>query len=468
MRRFSGVAAIVFSCAIGCGKTTSLSDAPKSDSRNVDGQSPDARVALTVTTYSRCCTEPNHTLEPNIPVVVLNPDGSFAQMDQTNASGTVSFVGVLPGSSVTALYPVGTDFTIVTVLGVKPDDSITFGDEYQVTPAAGTGTMTLDFPAVTGANMIYAYHSCGSDSALGTATSMTLNLTCTGVTSGDVLLLAYDNLNNVIATATVHAVPYGDGQTATIPTNGWTMVTQPLAATISNLETMVTSVSLHGEMIVDGVTVRFGGTSYPTLSGGSGSTTIQVPSGGDRLFGFSELYAAGFGAKEEFQHLPGDTRTLSFGEPALPWLDTPTFDAATEAASFTLTGSGSYDGAYADIQWNRLDTSIDTTRYYDWHIIIPPGTTSFTWAAPPSQIAPYVPMATDTISGQVMLVDLSSASSYDALRAVPEWQIACPGCDTLNGTLPTGSSVALQAGVEGFPGFAPRNLTHLPVARRAK
>lgn len=467
MRRFSGVAAIVFSCAIGCGKTTSLSDAPRSDGNSADANlTPDARVALTVTTYSRCCTEPNHTLEPNIAVVVLKPDGSFDQMGTTDASGTVTFLGVAPGSSVTALYPVGTDYTIATVLAVKPGDSITFGDEYTLVHGAGTGTMTLDFPAVTNATTIAVYHSCGYDGATGTGlTTMTLNTTC-DVTSGDLMMLAYDVNNNVIATGTLHAVAYGNGQTATLAS--WTPVTAQLQTMVSGLETMVTGATLHGEMIVDGVSARYGSQAYPTLSGGTGGANMPVPNGGDRLFAFSQLYATGYGEKEEFQRLASDVRTVNFGEPAMPWLGTPTYDAANQQVSWTSLGSGAYDGAYADVFWNRFDASIDTTRYYDWHVVIPPGVSMFSWTAPPTEIAPYVPATTDTIGGQLMLVDLSSSASYDELRAAPEWQLTCIGCTTLNGELPTGSSVALQAGAEGFSGFAPTTSAHRPVVRAAK
>jgi hypothetical protein len=51
-----------------------------------------------------------------------------------------------------------------------------------------------------------------------------------------------------------------------------------------------------------------------------------------------------------------------------------------------------------------------------------------------------------------MLVDLSSATSHDELRAAPEWHWWCPGCATKTGELAGQSNVSFD-GAEGNPGF---------------
>src|SRR5512140_524929 len=116
MRRFPGVAAAVFACAVGCGKTTALSDAPGA----IDGSSIDANTTVdaipvgdvTVTTHSRCCTEPNGTLEANVPVFSVQPGGAAGPMGMTDATGKVTLTGVLTGAAITEVYTIPTGYQI--------------------------------------------------------------------------------------------------------------------------------------------------------------------------------------------------------------------------------------------------------------------------------------------------------------------------------------------------------------------
>jgi hypothetical protein len=144
----------------------------------------------------------------------------------------------------------------------------------------------------------------------------------------------------------------------------------------------------------------------------------------------------------------------TFPAPVLPWVGQVLVDANSNTASWLQLGGTSEDAAFASLNWARADVANDTTDYYTWNILIPPGATSFQWASPIAALAPYVPTATDSqLSGNLQLIDLANASSYDEVRAQPEWQWNDPGYATENGEITGVSSVSFP--YTGGEGFAP-------------
>ena len=456
MRRFQGVAASLFACACaaGCGKTTQLADAPTGDSNNADANTtPDAMLAVTVTTYSRSDgSAPNHTLVANVPVYVVSPAGAIAQMNPTNAQGTVSFLGVEPGSSVTAVYTLaGGGYKIVTTLGVKPGDNLVYGDAYPSTHGQLTTplTMSATFPTVTGATQYYVRHACTTDN--GGASPVTINIGC-DATNGDFYFYAQNDGGVVLATGALHGAMYADGKTAAL--TSWTTVTQPmLSVSASNLSAEVSDVNFHAALVVDGVAFNDSRQAFfITPTSNAASATLSVPNGGDRLWSLFEVHntnaTGSWGNKVQFQALASDVRTVTDTEPGLPWLSPMTFDAANQKVTWTTEGSGAYDGMLVNVTWSDA-----TPTNYDWDIIAPPGVTSFSWANPPAALAPYVPAATVTPNSNnnvTALVDLSNTTGYDALRQQPEWFLSNTGFATEDGELATGSTIAMPPGGEGY------------------
>jgi hypothetical protein len=458
MRRFQGVAASLFACACaaGCGEVHTLSDAPPGDGNAAAdaNTTQDAAVAVTVTTYSRSDgSAANHTRVPNVPIYVVQPGGALGPVTQTDGTGTVSILGVEAGASITAVYTLaGGGFKIVTTLGVKPGDNLIYGDLYRTSHSSITPvTMTAAFPAVTGATQFTVQHPCGTDS--GGASPVTVNIGC-DATQGDFYLRALDGSGTVLATATLHGAAYGAGQTVTLP--AWTDVAQPiLGLSASGLSAEVLNVNFQAASVVDGIDnnqapIQF----FLVPSNATVSTTLAVPTGGDRLFAVDEVHnvntTASWGNKEQFLRLATDVRMATFTEPGLPWFGSLTWDAANQKVSWTTQGSGGYDGMLLEVQWSA-GASVPVN--YDWDIIAPPGLTQFSWANPPAQLAPYVPAVTDTPStnsSTTALIDLSSATSYDQLRQQPEWFLSNPGAATEDGELPTGSNIALSPGGEGY------------------
>lgn len=450
MRRFQGVAASIFACACasGCGKTHTLADAPTGDSNTTDANTtPDAALAVTVTTYSRNDgTAPNHTLVANVPVYVVGPTGTFGQTGMTNAQGTISFQGVEPGSSITAVYSNANGYKIVTTLGVKPGDNLVYGDVYQDQHGSITqDTMTLTFPPVTNATQYEVRHPCQYDYPSGSPATLTIGC---DATSGDMFLVASDVNGIALATGLMHGAAYGPGKTAALA--AWTNVTTPdVTASVSGLSAEVGSLGVHVGGIVDGIPYQQVGATFISPSGGGGSGTVAAPPGGDRLFAFEELNNTGaFGHKESFQKLASDVRAVAFTEPGLPWMGPLTWDYANQQVSWTTEGTGGYDAMILEALWS---TDTGTVVYYDWDIIAPSGLSSFSWAGLPSQLAPYVPATADQpYTNYTALIDLSNASSYDELRQQPEWFLSSTGFATEDGELPTGSNVSLVDGAEGY------------------
>jgi hypothetical protein len=457
MRRCRGVASALFVCAA-CGKTHTLADAPTGDSNTADAASQiDATTSVTVTTYSRQGVHPSGTLEADIPVVTVQPNGSLGPVGMTGADGTVTLTGVEAGAGISAIYPVpngaATDRVTVTMLGVKPGDHLVFGERFADTPGpADAGTLTIDFPAVTNATSYEAYWSCGSTSVQAPATSLGVGETC-AMPTVNVLLLARDGTGTIIASGVVKHAPFTSSNTVTLA--AWTPATaNNFTVSATGLAAATNGASLGVDMVVDGA-YELSSWGGATVAGNAASMMFQAPPGGDRIYAYAMLRQNGgtVGRKEAYAALAQDATTASFTEPALPWLgNATTIDAAKQTITWTEVGTGAYDAAVVRGSWSRTDAGTQVTTNYTWIVAGPPGGgNSLSWAGAPAALAPYLPGTTDTINGEsVMLVDLSSATSFDQLRAAPEWQWSTPGRATARGEL-TGISTASFDGAEGNP-----------------
>ncbi len=451
MRRFPGVASVVFACAIGCGKTTSLSDASHIDSASTDANTTVDAVPMgdvTVTTHSRCCTEPAGTLDANIPVFSIQPDGTAGPTGTTDATGKVTLSGVQAGASITAVYPTGTtSFQLVTVLAVKPGDNIVLGDEYTNGLPSGTGTMTVTYPTVPGATNYTVYSPCSLDSAGGAGLSVTVNLNCTTPTA-NLLVVALDDSGNVIAAGVLHGVTFTNGQTVALA--AWTTSSATnFTESISGLIPEVNYVYMLSEAVVDGTT-RLQQSNSMAPASGAASLMFDVPGVGDRTFASAQLSRNGqVGRQVTYRNGPGDATTATFPAPTLPWLGQVIINSAAQSAAWLQVGKGSYDAAVLYANWNHLDVAQDTTIFYDWTVVVPPGVTQLDWSNPPAALAGYYPADTDSVGVNLQLIDLANTASYDELRAVPEWQWTCPDCVLENGEVTGVSSVSFD-GSEGF------------------
>jgi hypothetical protein len=450
MRRFSGVAALLFASAA-CGKTTALSDAPTGDSKQADsGTGIDAAPApVTVITKSRSSsTSPQGTLVPGVSVYAVQPSGGAGPTGQTDSNGKVVLDGVDTGASITAVYALSaTSYQLVTVVGVKPGDTITLGEQYGTAlPGGNTGNLTVTFPTFPNASSYAVYSPCNSLGGAGSP--LTLAEGCT-VATVNLLLVAVDATGNAIAGGVIKNVNYTDGQTAAL--TAWTAVpTGGFQVSISGLISDVSQASLFASMELDGTTSYGRSAFISPLTAGAATSGVPVPIGGDRTYAYATLYrgTTGFGTQETYTSVGPTATSATFPAPGLPWLGARQLDAAGQSVQWLQSGGTGYDAGFANIQWIRTDATTGAQTNYNWNVLVPPGQTQFSWAGTTTiaALAPYLPATTDTFQQfHVKVIDLANATDYDQVRADPEWQWQSPGNSTEVGELSGVSSVAYGA-----------------------
>jgi hypothetical protein len=469
MRKFAGLASSLFTCAVGaaCGSETTYTDAGTLDADPLDATAV-LTGDVTVTTHSRCCDSPQGTLVEGVQVLVIQRDGAVGDSGLTDATGTIVLEDVEEGASVTAVYQDGEQYDLVTIVGVEPGDELVFGEHYTPTRAGTDGSLTVSWPQVAGTYYYNVTGPCGGSNAFGeasTSTTIYFYSYCQTPTA-DLQFVAYDTSYNILSSGVVADAPY-TGTAVALP--AWTA---PLSFTVTsnNLPAPVEEVYLGAYAVVDG-TGSLGDTAYTTPVSGSASSTLAMAATGDRIAAWSSLWRPGeFGVQESYQHLGGAATAATFDTVELPWVGGILVSAASRAVTWIQIGEQPYDGAVATASWSRYvpdGGEGGTYTYFDWQIIMPPGTTSFTWQSPPAAIESVLPTRGDAVDGEVMLVDLSSADGYDALRGVPEWDAACPGCSVERGDLASATISFSGDGGEGLGATRPQP-TRRPAAVKVR
>ena len=73
---------------------------------------------------------------------------------------------------------------------------------------------------------------------------------------------------------------------------------------------------------------------------------------------------------------------------------------------------------------------------FTWNVIMPPDVTAFDLPTLPSPFDVDLPHPEDFLGGTIRLLEIPSASGYDAFRAVPERNLVCPECAVRSGEIP--------------------------------
>ena len=368
--------------------------------------------------------------QPSVDVVSVRPNNTLADMAQTDASGHAS-LKIYPGGSVTAIYPhpAATDMgaDLVTYFGVKPDDVLTFGQRFLPNTSTNLGAMTFTYPAVAAASTYFVYGPCGSAGV----SAGTLSLTMTEFTSChhepmDIIYIARDAAGQVINYNYV-TVPFQAGtnraitswaaaKTAMISVTGLPAEVQNLSATFFNVGNIGSS---DEEMYGFSVSGQATGGAY-TNSFAWGPTGVRTEA---RL---TMSRPGTYRTMQLVDALQSSATTWTVASPMLPpWLQTFTASIAEQMGIMYLVGDGPYDAATFRITWTHVVGSTNTP--FVWTFILPPQMTTFTFPKLPAQFAAYLPQPQDTFSTQAHVIEIPSVMSYDALRAIPEKSLICPG-----------------------------------------
>jgi hypothetical protein len=456
MRRFSGIAAGLFFCvgAGACGKTIAYTDASNGDDDAVDAMTtPPGQV--TVTTKSRCCSEPMGTLKSGIQVLAIQPHGEAGDSGATDASGVVTLEDVQAGATITAIYPTDDGYDLVTVVGVQPGDDLVFGERYQPVVAGTDGLMNVSWPQVVGSPRYDISHPCTTNYFYGeTTTSGQLNQYAYCQTpTGNIRFIAYDPSYYIAQTGSLRGVAYTNGASVSLPS--WSPPFN-FSASISGVPTAVDQVQLNAYSYLPG-TQSLGGNTYLAPDAGNASGSFLMYAGGDSILASARMTRPGdLGPQDSYQTLPATATSATFTAPQMPWVGGTLISASGASGTWVQVGDEPYDGAVAYASWSRFvpdGAEGGTYTYYSWQVTLPPGVTGWSWTDAPAALADYLPTIGDSLNSDIELVDLSTTDGFDTLRATPEWIYACPQCSIQEGDLDGTANVA-YAGNDGGEGLA--------------
>lgn len=442
----------MFACVAGCGDdgdARHLPDAPVADDAAAIDAAPIGNV--TVTAHVRCCDVAPTTPQAGVLVVVVQADGTAGETGTTDALGKVTLANVRAGATVTAVYPDDGDQGrhVTMMAGVKPGDDLTFGQDYYEPTASGAdGQIDASWTAVTDAAYYYVFAPCEVRyvSAPSTSAALAVYTSCQTPTA-PVAFVAYDGAGNVLASAYLPAATYTPGSALVAP--AWTAQAAGanFQVSISGLAPAVndvrfTSVASYGSLRT------YPAVAYPALKAGAGMASLSIPETALSIDTSAQLHRSGTQGRQ-FMFKRGAS-PIAFTTPALPWINGIAVSPG-DGRAIWLQSAGTYDAAVLSFSWSRTENK--ATRYYDWTVILPPGVTELDLGTPPAALAPYLPTADDDLGSDLHLVDLSSVSDYDAIRALPEWRLVDVEGSVRHGDEPT-AAVSTYDGGEGF-GFAP-------------
>jgi hypothetical protein len=159
--------------------------------------------------------------------------------------------------------------------------------------------------------------------------------------------------------------------------------------------------------------------SDPTVANNTATAMVSLPSTAVRTFAVARMRHATLAGRQSYYK--SGASPVSLDASTLPWV-TVDVDQKAHTVSWTQT-AGTFDATALRFNWERVDGSKVNHRYW-WTVMLPPGVTSLDGSMLPAELAAYVPTADDSFNLlNVRVIDLADVASYDAARAVPEWQI---------------------------------------------
>ncbi len=374
-------------------------------------------------------------IQAMVDLVSLRPNGSVLEMARSDATGQ-AMIHVYPGGSVTAIYPhmqdMGTDF--VTYMGVKPGDTLTFGQEFTPSTNQNLGAMTLSWPARAGASFYDVYTPCGGYGA-GASTSYG------PITEFDychkdpmfVLVAAYDSAGNVLGFSQNYVSFQAGGSSGL---SGWSTPTTT-QSTITQLPTDVMQIYGYWYMIANGGRQMWNQSFGGTPSGGAFTGNImQWPGGGDRTMAQLQMCRQGnFSCMDVLDGLQSNATTWTVANPTLPpWDSGRIASAAAKIVTWFPIGQPTHAGNTVWLQWGRSMSNMFST--FNWYFITPPDVSAFNLPTMPAAFAPQTPQVDDGMYiNQVEMIASPSIADYDAFRALPESEVICTDCAVREGLI---------------------------------
>jgi hypothetical protein len=424
---------------LGCGSVV----APGQHDGGIDGPDADLTDAdltgnLTVTTQTYFAGGGAiGAAQGMVDIVSLRPNETVADMLQTDASGHAT-VKAYPGGSVTAIYrhtaDAGAD--LVTYMGVKPNDSLTFGKFWNSNDNTSLGSMTLSWPAYSGVSYYAIVTPCGYfTSTVQSYSGFTEYNYCHHTPMG-VITAAFVNSggNTVIGAMSYTVVNFTAGGTQAL--NGWVAAGNG-TANITGLPPEVTNVGVYFTAIANGG--QPGGSMFETYQGGQptgGAATLTMPwaNVGQRTFSQVYMYRQGqFSQMSVMDSLMTPTTTIASPE-LPPWVSGVIGSIPGRMMTWFPIGTTNQDGNVVQVGWSHMMGT--TYSPFTWTFITPPEVSAFAFPKLPATFDDAQPHPEDNVNNyQVRLLKIPSMPGYDAFRGLPSAQVICPECTVEEGLI---------------------------------
>jgi hypothetical protein len=445
---------LVFLTLAACGKTNSLSDAPRGDGGGADASTTDADLHGTITVIVNDTNAPKVPLA-GVPVVFVNPDGKAAGEAITDASGIATGT-ILPGASVTVVYG-GTTLTplLETVRAVAPGDTIVVGP-LNAAGGVATGTFTASLPDYPGSISYDVYGPCGPTSGTaagsGVLTPITLSMSSScQEPSMDLLAIAHNSDKIADAWLEQAAVPYTDGGSTTMP-DAW-QAFQAVTLTYSNVAASGVSVIYASDTVPDSQGYQVAG--YASLGTEPSTESFNLPGTATALVVTDFTHATGGGQQQLYDVVDGTKAayTVDLSTALLPFIAFPSLDSASGAVN--VTGATAGDVLDVSVQYSRVIGG--NTMSFTWEVWTPP-TESFTLPTLPTDLVANYPAAGDTTTGQnATLYGADAITDWSQIRGklfggFDAYITGRAGLGRLIESYPTGVGFAPRAHASGGPG----------------
>jgi hypothetical protein len=385
---------------------------------NIDA---DLTAPLTVITLARFQnTVPDGMPVANIEIIALRPDGSQSDDVKTDTTGMAQ-VKVYPGGSVTALYPHPSDpgADLTTYMGVKPGDTITFGQQVYPTMSTTLGNFTLTWPNVAVGedySVITSCYYCSTGTGLGC--TVTEYNTCHQEPM-DILYLGYSpSVGAYTYSAFASAVPFTSGGSKSL--NAWSaMGTGSMA--ITGIPSEVTNVyAANYDFVGNDIAFSTGYSSAPS-NGQYTTPSYAWPSAGQGTRNSEQVQLTRPGPYTTMainETSMGNTPTYTLNISALPpWLTTNyTVSGPAQMATWYAIGEGPTNGTALRVYWSHPNGA-----NYTWSFLVPPKVNAITFPKLPANIEMNAPALDDNLNiVYLRIFNIPELASYDDVRKVPE------------------------------------------------
>lgn len=411
---------VVLALLVGCGDdgVNKLPDAPLApDDASIDAPTTGA-VTLTIVQ--------DGNPQVDIDVFFLAADNSLVAKVPTNAQGVATATMGL-GGSVTVVDPFLTKSStrdVRTFVGVKPGDNLRLTSGNTAAQNASTN-FTLTLP-VDGAASSYEVHtSCGTVYFSGGSGSGSGGTTIGGPTTLygcgatiDLLVEIFDANGAPIGSIYKAAVALAEGGTIDLGADVYTTPVPTSTINWSNVPAGFTGIDARVGLATSKGVLRTTGLPSVTVTAGAGSTTFARPAvtSGIVITDSQPFPSNLIGRHGVYDWAPqgAGAIALDFSAALLGTYSTmPSVSPATRTVTWAAGPGATPDLAWATIRANRPSGQ---TLSWEWSIVVPYASTTFTLPLLPTDIAQFNFTATDNANVNE-LITAKVPGGYDAVRA---------------------------------------------------